>query len=77
MKHADCPACCQLPPIEADYTPKGSYADFEGLKTYTSGLEDAKSAVLMVYDVFGFSPQIVQGAFHFCHVYASTGRCLG
>lgn len=55
-------SCCQLPPIQAEYTPKGSYSDFEGFKTYLSGPEDAKAAVLMVYDVFGFSPQIIQGA---------------
>jgi hypothetical protein len=58
---AEIVACCQLPPVEAEYTPKGSYAELEGLKTYFSGPEDAKSAILMVYDVFGFSPQIVQG----------------
>ena len=55
-------ACCTLPPVQAEYTPKGSYSDFTGLKTYITGEEDAKQAVLIVYDVFGFSPQILQGA---------------
>ncbi|KAI9632341.1 Alpha/Beta hydrolase protein [Dioszegia hungarica] len=55
-------ACCTLPPVQAEYTPKGSYSDFTGLKTYITGEKDAKQAVLIVYDVFGFSPQILQGA---------------
>lgn len=55
-------SCCQLPPIQAEYTPKGTYSDIDGLKTYVSGPEDAKAAILIIYDVFGFSPQIIQGA---------------
>ncbi|EIW69118.1 hypothetical protein TREMEDRAFT_39389 [Tremella mesenterica DSM 1558] len=57
-------ACCTLPPAEAEYTPKGSYETLAGLKTYVVGpdLDKAKGAVLCVYDIFGFSPQILQGA---------------
>lgn len=44
-----------------DYQPKGTYSDLKGHKTYISGDGDNKNAVLMVYDVFGFSPQILQG----------------
>ncbi|BEI80220.1 hypothetical protein CcaverHIS002_0107490 [Cutaneotrichosporon cavernicola] len=32
------------------------------MKTYIVGPENASSAILIVYDVFGFSPQILQGA---------------
>jgi dienelactone hydrolase len=55
-------ACCSLPPVSAEYTPKGTYGKVAGLKSYTVGPEDAKAAVLVVYDVFGYSPQILQGA---------------
>lgn len=55
-------ACCTLPPVESEYTPKGTYTDIAGLKTYVSGPEDADEAIVLVYDVFGFSPQILQGA---------------
>ncbi|WWC60005.1 uncharacterized protein I303_102568 [Kwoniella dejecticola CBS 10117] len=54
--------CCKLPPVQAEYSPKGSYPTIHGLKTYAVGPEDAKVAVVMVYDVFGYSPQILQGA---------------
>ncbi|WWC69010.1 uncharacterized protein I206_102946 [Kwoniella pini CBS 10737] len=54
--------CCKLPPVQAEYSPKGSYSTINGLKTYSVGPEDAKVAVVIVYDVFGYSPQILQGA---------------
>jgi len=56
-------ACCSLPPVEADYTPKGSYETLGDLKSYTIGpdSDSAKGAILMVYDIFGFSNQILQG----------------
>ncbi|AAW45144.2 conserved hypothetical protein [Cryptococcus deneoformans JEC21] len=54
--------CSQIPPVQAEYTPKGSYTTFNDLKTYAVGPEDVKVAVLVVYDVFAFSPQILQGA---------------
>lgn len=55
-------ACCsQIPPVQAEYSPKGSYTTINGLKAYTIGPEDAKVSVLVVYDVFGYSPQILQG----------------
>lgn len=54
-------ACCTLPPVSAEYTPKGTWGQTAGLKAYQIGPEDAQKAILMVYDVFGFSPQILQG----------------
>lgn len=47
--------------MQADYTPVGSYSDKNGLKTYFTGEKDSKKAILLVYDVFGFGPQILQG----------------
>jgi hypothetical protein len=53
--------CCTLPPVQAEYTPKGSFGELDGLKTYQTGPTDTGKAILMVYDVFAYSPQILQG----------------
>jgi len=55
-------ACCTVPPVQADYKPKGKYIDVEGIKTYTTGPSDAKRAIFIVYDIFGYYPQTLQGA---------------
>ncbi|KAL7419773.1 hypothetical protein Q5752_005689 [Cryptotrichosporon argae] len=55
-------ACCTLPPVQAEYTPKGTYTEVSGLKSYVVGPEDSDKVIVFVYDVFGFSPQIIQGA---------------
>ncbi|KAK3673128.1 hypothetical protein LTR78_006968 [Recurvomyces mirabilis] len=56
-------ACCTVPPVVAEgYKPKGDYMQVEGMKTYATGPKSAKSAVLIVYDIFGFFPQTLQGA---------------
>lgn len=49
------------PPVQAEYSPKGSYTTIDGLKAYVIGPEDAMVSVLVVYDIFGYSPQILQG----------------
>lgn len=54
--------CCTSPPVEAEYTPKGSFETIAGLKTYTAGPADAKKLVVYVYDIFGVTPQVQQGA---------------
>ncbi|KAL2827717.1 hypothetical protein BDW59DRAFT_171179 [Aspergillus cavernicola] len=56
-------ACCSIPPIIAkDYQPKGEYKTINGLKTYITGPESATKAILVIYDIFGFFPQTLQGA---------------
>ncbi|KAL0631268.1 hypothetical protein Q9L58_009867 [Maublancomyces gigas] len=56
-------ACCKIPPVVIEgYTPKGTYSDLGGLNTYVTGDKDAKTAVIAVFDIFGFTPQIIQGA---------------
>ncbi|KZT57047.1 hypothetical protein CALCODRAFT_496717 [Calocera cornea HHB12733] len=55
-------ACCSLPPVEAEYTPKGEYINVAGYKSYTVGNKASKVAIISVMDVFGFAPQTVQGA---------------
>lgn len=57
--------CCpsEIPPVvTGDYTPSGIYETHHGHKTYVTGTRDAKSAVVIVYDIFGFFPQTIQGA---------------
>jgi len=56
-------ACCAVPPVVAEgYKQKGDYLTVEGMKTYATGPKSAKSAILVVYDIFGFFPQTIQGA---------------
>ncbi|KAK5115040.1 hypothetical protein LTR62_001737 [Meristemomyces frigidus] len=56
-------ACCTVPPVVAEgYKQKGDYMQVEGMKTYATGPKTAKSAILMIYDIFGFFPQTIQGA---------------
>ncbi|KAF7937861.1 uncharacterized protein EAE97_007657 [Botrytis byssoidea] len=56
-------ACCNIPPVVSKgYTPKGTYETIGGLKTYVSGPPSAKKAILVIYDIFGYYPQTIQGA---------------
>jgi len=57
-------ACCTLPAVvESGYEPKGSIVSYGGFdKTYVVDSPDAKSAIIIVYDIFGISSQIQQGA---------------
>jgi len=56
-------ACCTVPPVVSKgYEPKGKYIEIDGLKTYATGPSDAKTAILVIYDIFGFFPQTIQGA---------------
>lgn len=56
-------ACCTVPPVVSEgYQAKGDYITIDGMKTYATGPKDAKSALLVVYDIFGFFPQTLQGA---------------
>jgi len=60
-KHSE--ACCQIPPvISQDYKPKGKYTTLNGLNTYVTGPSNATTAILSVYDIFGFFSQTLQGA---------------
>jgi hypothetical protein len=56
-------ACCTVPPvISKGYEAKGTYTTIDGMKTYTTGPSDAKKALLVIYDIFGFKDQTIQGA---------------
>lgn len=73
---AELTACCNLPPVQAEYTNKGEYTEINGLKTYVTGDKDSKQAILIVYDVFGFKPQIHQGPFS-SHLGSSRADRIG
>ncbi|OAX81741.1 hypothetical protein ACJ72_03911 [Emergomyces africanus] len=56
-------ACCSIPPVVSKgYEGKGKYLNIHGMKTYVTGPENATEAILVIYDIFGFFPQTVQGA---------------
>lgn len=47
-------ACCTIPPVKSDYTPKGSYAAYGGYnKVYVTGPPSTETAIVCVYDIFG------------------------
>ncbi|KAM3075155.1 hypothetical protein ACMFMF_005835 [Clarireedia jacksonii] len=57
-------ACCKGKPIhmhgpEAEL--KGEFQEFDGLKTYVVGPPTATSALLVIYDIFGFWTQTLHG----------------
>ncbi|MCJ1353302.1 MAG: hypothetical protein MMC33_003287, partial [Icmadophila ericetorum] len=60
--HGHSEACCSVPPSKADYKEKGEYIEIDGMKTYKTGPSTATSAILIIYDIFGYSPQTLQGA---------------
>lgn len=56
-------ACCTVPPVvSSGYQEKGEYITVNGMKTYATGSKDAKDAIFLIYDIFGFFPQTLQGA---------------
>ncbi|OJJ50198.1 hypothetical protein ASPZODRAFT_57817 [Penicilliopsis zonata CBS 506.65] len=56
-------ACCTAPlAVVGEYVAKGKYIDFNGMKTYVTGPPTATKAIIFIYDVFGYTPQTVQGA---------------
>ncbi|OOF94071.1 hypothetical protein ASPCADRAFT_397762 [Aspergillus carbonarius ITEM 5010] len=58
-----CEACRTIPPVIPEgYTPKGTYSDIAGVKTYITGPTDASIGIIDIYDIFGISSQTLQGA---------------
>ncbi|KLO20021.1 hypothetical protein SCHPADRAFT_912270 [Schizopora paradoxa] len=58
------PACCSIPPVlSSNYVPKGKFIKYAGFeKVYVTGPEKSDTAIVSVYDIFGFFPQTEQGA---------------
>ncbi|KAH9212262.1 hypothetical protein DL95DRAFT_368644 [Leptodontidium sp. 2 PMI_412] len=56
-------ACCNIPPVVSkSYELKGNYETIGGLKTYVSGPSTATNAIFVIYDIFGYYEQTLQGA---------------
>ncbi|KIW37572.1 uncharacterized protein PV06_10218 [Exophiala oligosperma] len=57
-------ACCRIPAIVAKgYQPRGVYQTIAGLNTYVTGsTAEAKSGIVDIFDIFGFSTQTLLGA---------------
>ncbi|KAI9698083.1 MAG: hypothetical protein M1820_007591 [Bogoriella megaspora] len=57
-------ACCSSPPVVTgnDYKPLGEYVEQDGTKMYITGPPTSPNALLILYDIFGYWPQTLQGA---------------
>ena len=69
-------ACCSVPPAKGNFREKGAYIEIHGMKTCVLmsaqinpttllssdviSLDPATTAILVIFDIFGFSPQISQ-----------------
>lgn len=61
--HGHSAACCNIPPVVSKgYQAKGSYEEIGGYKTYVTGPADATKAIVVIYDIFGYFDQTLQGA---------------
>lgn len=71
--HGHSAACCSVPPAKAEYSEKGSFIEIDGMKTYKTGPSSATTAILYIYDIFGFCPQVLQGADFLAHAENGPG----
>jgi hypothetical protein len=47
-------ACCTIPPVQVEYTPKGAYKSHGAFDTvYVTGPESSTNAIVAVFDIFG------------------------
>ncbi|KAJ2393442.1 hypothetical protein H4S02_000195 [Coemansia sp. RSA 2611] len=60
-------ACCNTPPVQAEYTPTGETIEQDGLKYYIVGDKGASQGVVFWYDIFGFHPNAYQVADKIAH----------
>ncbi|KYK61022.1 c30d10.14-like protein [Drechmeria coniospora] len=61
--HGHNEACCNIPPVvHKGYKPKGAYEELGGYKTYVTGPADATKAIVIIFDIFGYFDQTLQGA---------------
>ncbi|ORX47056.1 alpha/beta-hydrolase [Hesseltinella vesiculosa] len=47
-------ACCTVKPVESDYEPVGALVQIDDYSAYVVGPEEAKKAIIVLYDIFGF-----------------------
>jgi len=56
-------ACCSIPAvISKGYEQKGKYTQVGSWKSYVTGDESSKHGIFVIYDIFGYFPQTIQGA---------------
>ena len=56
-------ACCKIPPVQIKgYSAKGKYLGWDGHQIFVTGDESATKAIFYIYDIFGYTPQTLQGA---------------
>ncbi|KAJ2453672.1 hypothetical protein EV183_002076 [Coemansia sp. RSA 2336] len=55
-------ACCNTPPVQAEYTAQGEYVEHNGVKYYAVGNKGASQGVVFCYDIFGYHPNALQVA---------------
>ena len=64
-------ACCSRPTATpTNYEPKGQYQTVANTKCYVTGPSTAKKAIFLMYDIFGYTSQTLQGA----DILASHGK---
>ncbi|KAI1632580.1 alpha/beta-hydrolase [Biscogniauxia mediterranea] len=62
-QHGHSVACCNIPPVVAKgYSAKGTYEELGGYKTYITGPQEATKGIIVIFDIFGYFPQTLQGA---------------
>ncbi|KAJ2821622.1 hypothetical protein FBU31_004843 [Coemansia sp. 'formosensis'] len=62
-------ACCNTPPVAANYTTKGEYGKLGDLDCYFAGKKGSKRGLFVNYDIFGFHPNVLQ----LCDILGSLG----
>ncbi|KAJ1665431.1 hypothetical protein IW140_003401 [Coemansia sp. RSA 1813] len=55
-------ACCNTPPVQADYKSEGETVKKGDVEYYFAGEKGAKQGVVFCYDIFGFHPNSLQVA---------------
>ncbi|KAI8325683.1 alpha/beta-hydrolase [Martensiomyces pterosporus] len=62
-------ACCNTPPVQAEYTPTGETTERDGVTYYIVGNKGSERGVILCYDIFGFH----LNAFQFADLLSRSG----
>ncbi|ETW87682.1 hypothetical protein HETIRDRAFT_424395 [Heterobasidion irregulare TC 32-1] len=66
--HNDNVACCTVPAVQSDYKPQGTIRPYAGFdRAYITGSDSSATALICVFDIFGFKPQTQLGADMLAH----------
>ncbi|KAJ2507776.1 hypothetical protein GGI11_005898 [Coemansia sp. RSA 2049] len=55
-------ACCNTPPVKANYKPAGKTSTKDNVEYYVAGEKGNKIGIVFCYDIFGFHPNSLQVA---------------